>query len=424
MDMGAKSFKNTLASSRKEMKPSLAKADLGAKKDLRAKPIEVRKPKQVQEKQSLNPKEQSKVETNTSGENSSKDELTKEVEATKELATKEEILDKEKVVSEEVLKQIAMMISDFTNRPLEDVMASLEAKIAEMDGALAGEADLKALFLSELLGDKNPVFSNDDEVKLIKDILNTLENLLENMGDDEDKTDLNFEEMMVAMENQGEKASQNEQSSLSEETKQEVSVEVTEEPSKIEVVDLRKEQKSSDNNLKGDTQFTEVLVKEDLAKTDANFEIKPVEKINTAEIIDQIVTKVKVVLEDGKSQVEMKLNPEHLGKVGIKLVSENGTLKGTFTVENETVKHAVEQNLINLKAQLEESGIKIEKIEVALASTGEEKQFNDKENTERQFNNKKSNKNKNTYGTIEEIDSLDEIVVDERMEESIVSYSA
>lgn len=80
---------------------------------------------------------------------------------------------------------------------------------------------------------------------------------------------------------------------------------------------------------------------------------------------EQMIKSVKM-LSDGANQVEIKLNPEHLGKVKIELSVENGSAVAKFVSENENARQLIESNFNQLKSSLEEQGIKIAGFEVSV----------------------------------------------------------
>lgn len=87
------------------------------------------------------------------------------------------------------------------------------------------------------------------------------------------------------------------------------------------------------------------------------------------EINDQIIQQVKVTFSDEITEMTMQLKPEHLGKIAFTVATENGKLTGSFMAETAAAKEAIETNMIQLKAQLNEQGIKVEEIEVTIGNT-------------------------------------------------------
>lgn len=150
----------------------------------------------------------------------------------------------------------------------------------------------------------------------------------------------------------------------------------------VEVVDLRSDKASAQD--KGDaprggqqqnSQTFGEMIGQQLAAVREASQATPVEstvsefrQISTSEVIDQIVTKAIINLSDEKTSMQMQLNPNHLGKVGVSVTAEQGIIKGQFVAENHVVKEMLEANLTQLKTQLEEQGIKVDKIEVALSN--------------------------------------------------------
>jgi len=87
-------------------------------------------------------------------------------------------------------------------------------------------------------------------------------------------------------------------------------------------------------------------------------------------LVDQVVRKLDVLLTPERSEVEMVLKPEILGKLTIKLSLENHQVTARFMAENQQVKQALEVNLPQLKAALEAGGLKLDRAEVGLYYQG------------------------------------------------------
>lgn len=90
--------------------------------------------------------------------------------------------------------------------------------------------------------------------------------------------------------------------------------------------------------------------------------------VSAQEIYDQITEYMRTNVSGDFSEVEMQLNPENLGKVQIHLTSKQGVVSAQFVTQNEAVKGVIESQLIQLKEQFEEQGIKVDNVEVAVAS--------------------------------------------------------
>lgn len=174
----------------------------------------------------------------------------------------------------------------------------------------------------------------------------------------------------------------------------------------VEVVDLREGKATAQN--KGETPqsgqqqnsqtFGEMIgqqlaaVRETVQKGSVENTVSEFRQISTSEVIDQIVTKAIINLSDEKTSMQMQLNPNHLGKVGVSVTAEQGIIKGQFVAENQVVKEMLEANLTQLKSQLEEQGIKVDKIEVALSNGTD--YFDQKEKQQQEPSSQKNKRSK------------------------------
>lgn len=96
----------------------------------------------------------------------------------------------------------------------------------------------------------------------------------------------------------------------------------------------------------------------------------PVFSQQTREIMDQIMDYMRIQLKPGMDQLEMQLHPESLGTVHIQLSSKGGEVTAQFQVQNETVKAAIESQIISLQETLKEQGVKVEAVQVTVESHG------------------------------------------------------
>lgn len=87
-------------------------------------------------------------------------------------------------------------------------------------------------------------------------------------------------------------------------------------------------------------------------------------------IVKQIVEQVKVEFKPDTVSMELQLNPESLGKVNLHVSSKEGAVTAELFVQNETVKNAIEGQLMVLRETMQQQGIKVEAVEVTV-QTGE-----------------------------------------------------
>lgn len=90
--------------------------------------------------------------------------------------------------------------------------------------------------------------------------------------------------------------------------------------------------------------------------------------VDTADIINQIGEYVKIHQSESVSQMEILLNPESLGSIHLQVVAREGTITATITAQNEAVREALMVQAMTLKEELNEQGMKVEAVEVTVAS--------------------------------------------------------
>lgn len=85
----------------------------------------------------------------------------------------------------------------------------------------------------------------------------------------------------------------------------------------------------------------------------------------TYNVPQQIVEQAKLLQRGTDSQMIIKLNPEHLGQLSLKVsVNGNGGVTATFHTDNAQVRAILETTMNQLRQQLDEQGIKVDNVEV------------------------------------------------------------
>lgn len=106
----------------------------------------------------------------------------------------------------------------------------------------------------------------------------------------------------------------------------------------------------------------------------------------TNQIMDQIVEYMKINIKPETQELEMQLHPASLGTVHVQLAAKDGVITAQFAAQNETVKAVLETQMIQLKEQFEEQGIKVEAVEVTVANHAYGEQFGDQQEAANQEN--------------------------------------
>lgn len=92
------------------------------------------------------------------------------------------------------------------------------------------------------------------------------------------------------------------------------------------------------------------------------------ESVSEADIVRQIIDEIKVNMSKETTSLELQLNPEHLGKVQISVSTRNGIMQAQIVTENEAARHAVEASMASLRETLDNQGLKVEAVEVMVAT--------------------------------------------------------
>ncbi|NMA87257.1 MAG: flagellar hook-length control protein FliK [Tissierellia bacterium] len=190
----------------------------------------------------------------------------------------------------------------------------------------------------------------------------------------------------------------------------------------IELEDTKKESLS---NKKEDTEMN--LPKEENVETEENqipnFEMKSqivqeesnvleVEKpqnIEPPKIVEQIVDKAKLIVDDFKQEIKISLKPEVLGDVVLKMEAVKGSITTKIMVDNHRTKELIEANLYQLKEEMKENGLEIKTFEVFVGSNEDFQ----RERSQEFFLNKKPRKIKIKDEEIDEIKKYDTNILQE-----------
>ena len=118
----------------------------------------------------------------------------------------------------------------------------------------------------------------------------------------------------------------------------------------------------------------------------ANVEtVEPLQQsVNTQDVIDQIVESARVILTEDKTSMELQLNPQNLGKIILKVTEQEGAVTAKIMTQNAVVKEALEAQTVELRQNLEQAGVKVDAVEVTVASHEFEKNLEQNAEGEKQ----------------------------------------
>lgn len=126
--------------------------------------------------------------------------------------------------------------------------------------------------------------------------------------------------------------------------------------------------KEKNDNAGNKTNAEAVLDSLMSAVSDTTVAAGETDGINSVYVVRQIVNAVRVNITEEVRTIEVALTPEHLGRVNVTVAAKDGILTASMVVQNEMVKNAIENQLTMLKTQFESQGIKVEHVEVTVAS--------------------------------------------------------
>jgi len=88
--------------------------------------------------------------------------------------------------------------------------------------------------------------------------------------------------------------------------------------------------------------------------------------------VDQIVRKAAIHLRNGQHEARIDLKPDFLGHIRMQVISENHQVTVRIMAEHGFVKDMIESNVHQLKADLQQQGIEVDKLEVSVSRDSED----------------------------------------------------
>jgi len=91
----------------------------------------------------------------------------------------------------------------------------------------------------------------------------------------------------------------------------------------------------------------------------------------TAEIISQIVEKMKVDLRPMVNEIRISLKPAHLGDVSVRISTRDGAVAAQIVAGSDQVRAILEADLNRLRDALNELGINVQELQVSVGQNSE-----------------------------------------------------
>jgi flagellar hook-length control protein FliK len=333
--------------------------------------------------------------------------------------------------------------------------------LAKLLTQLSGSSDISALITDEKL------YQQFDEAFTL--IGNVKEDLLAELGMTEDELTAVLEQMktiqdttettnLAADESQMSMMSNEETSNITDAAKENASAnianpkdtaiqqekvitdtseEVSDEPAKAATVtsdtqDSTKQQTDSQEELDAKQPGT---IKAE-SKTDGNYQelalgqVKPENALNNLEeavpinektlvdmesIVKQIESRIKVSSNLDTTKMEFQLNPEHLGKLTIQVASKEGVITAQITAQNLAVKEVLESQIVQLKDNMNNQGLKVEAVEVTVESHEFERNLEEGNSNTNQEQFEQQQKNTRRQFGFNDLEALDDMPAEEAL---------
>lgn len=132
----------------------------------------------------------------------------------------------------------------------------------------------------------------------------------------------------------------------------------------------------------------------------------------TENIMNQILDYMKIQLNVDTSELEMQLQPESLGTLQIKISAKEGVMTAQFTTASESVKAALESQMVVLQQQLENQNVKVDAIEVTVQTHQFESAL---EQGKEQHTKEDNRKNRSRKIDLSNLDDVKEMNADDRI---------
>lgn len=174
-----------------------------------------------------------------------------------------------------------------------------------------------------------------------------------------------------------------------------------------------------DDGTHSDNSMLHASVSEQL-NTDTSFEMSQSQsrlRVDTTNIIRQIVNSMSISNTTEESAINLQLTPESLGRMYINVSQKNSEISARIAVSNEAVKEALQTQMVNLKEALNNSGIRVNEVEITVASHEFERNLE-----QGAANDSRQQESTNSYNGSNSSDSgIDSDMMQDRAEERLVT---
>ena len=102
---------------------------------------------------------------------------------------------------------------------------------------------------------------------------------------------------------------------------------------------------------------------------------------DSREMIIRLAEKISMLTDGKRSEMEILIKPEELGRIILKVALENGALSVKITTQSQLVKNLLESNQRNLESLLAQEGYDLARLDVNVGEMYHQSQWDDSRNT-------------------------------------------
>ena len=361
-------------------------------------------------------------ETETNAETNDVQEATKEKTDEIEMEKTDKVLSEEEV--KEAVEELLTKISEVMNVTPQDIQNALEELGLKAEDLLNTE-NIPALVVALTEGaDELSVMTNEDVFANVQEITAKAEELLAGLSETSGMSFAEIQEAMAKMAEHNPVAGEDVVYTNANPSDAVTSDELAASLENSNVTDMQAastevtrdtRQNTSNENAQGNEQMTFAQtvaerLEQAVAKTDA---VASSYTTTTESVMNQIQDAIRVIQTQDMTEMELQLHPASLGNLRIQIAAKEGVVTAVFTTENEAVRAALESQLVTLKENFAQQGVKVEAVEVTVASHAFEQNLNgDESHADEQMPEKKRGSRRITLNDLT-ADNLEEELSDE-----------
>lgn len=324
-----------------------------------------RKTTDEQETNTESVEENTDVEESTDVEENTDVEESTEVEQADKTGAVEEVVEPDMEAMESAIQEIMAAIQQVLGVTNEELKSALQELGISEEDLLNTEVIPEIVVALTEGADELSVMTNEEVFANVQELTAKVEDVLKDLSDE---LNMKPEEMKETLQNMFEvETSASEEGSV-----QTVGTETK------ETAQTKNENQNTDNAAGQQMTFAQTVaerIEQAVTRMDATYT-----QTTTESIMNQVEEVIKVIQKENLTEMELQLHPASLGNVRVALAAKEGVITATFTAENEAVKAALESQMVTLKQNFESQGIKVEAVEVTVASHAFERNLSGENN--------------------------------------------